>query len=90
MIKAKITTINLAGNYREIVKDFKNEAHLQAYLKARTLSPYSKLIGVNTNSEILTPDCDPDEKILSDCCGADPSCLSDSLCGQCLEHADFN
>lgn len=89
MIKAKITTINLAGNYREIVEDFKSEAHLQDYLKARTLSPYSKLIGVNTNSEILTPDCDPDEEILSDCCGADPSYLSDSLCGECLEHADF-
>ena len=83
MIKAKITTSNWTGNYQEIVKDFKNEAHLQSYLKVKTLSPYSKLIGVNTN-------CDPDEEILSNCCGADPSYLSDSLCGQCLEHADFN
>ena len=90
MIKAKITTINLAGNYREIVEDFKSEAHLQDYLKARTLSPYSKLIGVNTNSEILTPDCDPDEEILSDCCGADSWWSDESLCGQCFEHADFS
>ena len=26
----------------------------------------------------------------SNCCGADPSYLSKSLCGECLEHADFN
>jgi len=90
MIKAKIITRNLAGDYREIVEDFKSEAHLQAYLKVITLSPYSKLIGVNTNNEILTPDCDLDEEILSNCCGADPSYLNESLCGQCLEHADFN
>jgi hypothetical protein len=25
----------------------------------------------------------------SNCCGAEPSNLSDSLCGECLEHADF-
>lgn len=54
MLKAKITTCNCTGNYREIVKDFKSEAHLQAYLKVKTLSPYSKLIGVNTNNELLT------------------------------------
>ena len=29
------------------------------------------------------------EEITSNCCGATPSNLSDSLCGQCLEHADF-
>lgn len=86
MIKAKITTINWAGNYQEIVKDFKNEAHLQAYLKVITLSPYSKLIGVNTNLE----DELNNEEILSNCCGSGPSYVSDSLCGQCLEHADFN
>jgi hypothetical protein len=26
----------------------------------------------------------------SNCCGAEPSYLSDSLCSQCLEHADFD
>jgi hypothetical protein len=26
----------------------------------------------------------------SNCCGAEPSYLSDSLCGECLEHAEFN
>ena len=89
MIKAKITTRNLAGNYREIVKDFKSEAHLQTYLKVKTLSPYSKLTGVNTNikDELNNED---NEEILSNCCGADPSYLSESLCGECLEHADFN
>ncbi len=25
----------------------------------------------------------------SDCCGAAPSFLSDSLCGSCHEHAEF-
>ena len=89
MIKAKITTSNWTGNYQEIVKDFKSEAHLQAYLKVITLSPYSKLIGVNTNikDELNNED---NEEILSNCCGAYPSYLSDSLCGECLEHADFN
>lgn len=28
-------------------------------------------------------------ELTSNCCGATPSNLSDSLCGQCLEHADF-
>ena len=26
----------------------------------------------------------------SDCCGAEASYLSDDLCGECLEHAEFN
>ncbi len=26
----------------------------------------------------------------SNCCGAEPSYLSDSLCGECLEYAEFN
>ena len=26
----------------------------------------------------------------SDCCGAEASYLSDYLCGECLEHAEFN
>jgi hypothetical protein len=26
----------------------------------------------------------------SNCCGAEPSYLNDSLCGECLEHAEFN
>ncbi len=26
----------------------------------------------------------------SDCCGAEASYLSDELCGECLEHAEFN
>ena len=25
----------------------------------------------------------------SNCCGAEPSYLSDELCGDCLEHAEF-
>jgi len=54
MITAKITTKNWSGNYREITKDFNSEAHMQAYLNAINLSPYSKLIGVNTNNESLT------------------------------------
>ena len=54
MITAKITTKNWSGNYREITKDFNSEAHMQAYLNAINLSPYSKLIGVNTDNEILT------------------------------------
>ena len=35
------------------------------------------------------PDCDQDEEILSDCCGADSWWSDKSLCGECLEHADF-
>ena len=54
MITAKITTKNWAGNYRVMTKDFNSKSHLQAYLKAITLSPYSKLIGVDTNNETLT------------------------------------
>ena len=26
----------------------------------------------------------------SDCCGAEASYLSDEICGECLEHAEFN
>ena len=26
----------------------------------------------------------------SNCCGAEASYLSDDLCGDCLEHAEFN
>jgi|TARA_R110000796_G_scaffold50587_1_gene119467 hypothetical protein len=26
----------------------------------------------------------------SNCCGAEPSYLSDEICGDCLEHAMFN
>jgi len=26
----------------------------------------------------------------SNCCGAEASYLSDDLCGQCLDHADFS
>ena len=26
----------------------------------------------------------------SNCCGAEPSYLSEDLCSQCLEHADFD
>lgn len=26
---------------------------------------------------------------VSNCCSSEPSNLSDSLCGSCLEHADF-
>lgn len=29
------------------------------------------------------------EETFSNCCGAEASKLSDSLCGDCLEHADF-
>ena len=28
--------------------------------------------------------------MMSDCCGAEPSRLSDELCGDCLEHAEFD
>ena len=27
---------------------------------------------------------------VSNCCGAEPSYLSDEICGECLEHACFN
>lgn len=27
---------------------------------------------------------------MSNCCGAEPSYLSDELCGDCLEHAVFD
>ena len=30
------------------------------------------------------------EEVFSNCCGAEASKLSDSLCGECLEHAEFN
>jgi hypothetical protein len=30
-----------------------------------------------------------EEEVSSNCCGAEASQLSDSLCGSCLEHADF-
>ena len=26
----------------------------------------------------------------SNCCGADASYLNDEICGECLEHAEFN
>ena len=26
----------------------------------------------------------------SNCCGAEASYLSDEICGECLEHAEFN
>ena len=28
--------------------------------------------------------------MMSNCCGAEPSRLSDELCGDCLEHAEFD
>ena len=28
--------------------------------------------------------------MMSNCCGAEPSYLSDELCGDCLEWAEFN
>jgi len=28
--------------------------------------------------------------MFSNCCGAEASYLSDELCGECLEHAEFN
>ena len=31
-----------------------------------------------------------EEHIGSDCCNAEPSKLSDSLCSECLEHTEFN
>ena len=31
-----------------------------------------------------------EEYIGSDCCNAEPSQLSDNLCSECLEHAEFN
>lgn len=27
---------------------------------------------------------------MSNCCGAEPSYISDEICGDCLEHAEFN
>lgn len=27
---------------------------------------------------------------MSNCCGSEPSYLSDELCGSCLEHAEFD
>ena len=27
---------------------------------------------------------------MSNCCGAEPSYLSDEICGECLEHAEFD
>lgn len=27
---------------------------------------------------------------MSTCCGAEPSYLSDEICGACLEHAEFD
>ena len=27
---------------------------------------------------------------VSNCCGSEPSYLSDEICGECLEHACFN
>ena len=30
-----------------------------------------------------------EEEVFSNCCGSEASKLSDSLCGSCLEHADF-
>lgn len=27
---------------------------------------------------------------MSNCCGAEPSFLSEELCGDCLEHAEFD
>jgi len=53
MITAKITTQTWSGNYRTITKDFNSKAHMQAYLSAINLSPYSKLIGIKTINEIL-------------------------------------
>jgi len=31
-----------------------------------------------------------EEHIGSDCCNAEPSQLSESLCSECLEHTEFN
>ena len=31
-----------------------------------------------------------EEHIGSDCCNAEPSQLNESLCSECLEHAEFN
>jgi len=28
--------------------------------------------------------------MMSNCCGAEPSFLSEELCGDCLEHAEFD
>ena len=28
--------------------------------------------------------------MFSNCCGAEASYLSDEICGECLEHAEFN
>ena len=28
--------------------------------------------------------------MMSNCCGAEPSYLSDDTCGECLEHAEFD
>ena len=30
------------------------------------------------------------EYMYSNCCGAEASYLSDEICGECLEHAEFN
>ena len=30
------------------------------------------------------------DEVFSNCCGSEASKLSDSLCGECLEHAEFN
>ena len=27
---------------------------------------------------------------MSNCCGAEPSFISDEICGDCLEHAEFD
>ena len=28
--------------------------------------------------------------MMSNCCGAEPSFISDEICGDCLEHAEFD
>jgi len=31
-----------------------------------------------------------EKQIVSDCCNAEPSQISESLCSECLEHTEFN
>ena len=77
-------------------------AKLQVTIKNRTIEngiAYTHLNKaqikdlINTLQEAFDltnePDCDQDEKILSNCCGSDPWTGNESLCGQCFEHADF-
>jgi len=78
-------------------------AKLQVTIKNRTIengiaythlnkSQIKDLINTLQEAFDLTdePDCEQDEEILSNCCGADSWWSNESLCGQCFEHADFN